>query len=174
MQRPSKEDLAAQQPFMDSILADPDDLSNYQVFSDWLIERGDPRGELIGLELQLNSPNVKGDERKTLSLKVKELEDAHAHLWMPEPLVPYLCSEPEDRDASYSFSFSKGFLASIYFDIVPNDFLEAVANSDLRLLWDMSIGMIDYGKNEAAYETCLLYTSPSPRDQRGSRMPSSA
>ena len=24
------------------------------------------------------------------------------------------------------------------------------------------------------YETCLLYTSPSPRDQRGSRMPSSA
>ena len=25
-----------------------------------------------------------------------------------------------------------------------------------------------------AYATCLLYTSPSPRDQRGSRMPSSA
>ena len=28
------------------------------------------------------------------------------------------------------------------------------------------------GLNKA--ETCLLYTSPSPRDQRGSRMPSSA
>ena len=31
---------------------------------------------------------------------------------------------------------------------------------------------------DSAYEsnlnTCLLYTSPSPRDQRGSRMPSSA
>ena len=26
----------------------------------------------------------------------------------------------------------------------------------------------------ARAETCLLYTSPSPRDQRGSRMPSSA
>ena len=25
-----------------------------------------------------------------------------------------------------------------------------------------------------AYMACLLYTSPSPRDQRGSRMPSSA
>ena len=25
-----------------------------------------------------------------------------------------------------------------------------------------------------AYKYCLLYTSPSPRDQRGSRMPSSA
>ena len=29
-------------------------------------------------------------------------------------------------------------------------------------------GMVEYLK------TCLLYTSPSPRDQRGSRMPSSA
>ena len=26
----------------------------------------------------------------------------------------------------------------------------------------------------ALSDTCLLYTSPSPRDQRGSRMPSSA
>ena len=31
------------------------------------------------------------------------------------------------------------------------------------------------GKNGSGNsETCLLYTSPSPRDQRGSRMPSSA
>ena len=27
---------------------------------------------------------------------------------------------------------------------------------------------------KGAYTVCLLYTSPSPRDQRGSRMPSSA
>ena len=31
------------------------------------------------------------------------------------------------------------------------------------------------GKNVTVHQTgCLLYTSPSPRDQRGSRMPSSA
>ena len=29
-------------------------------------------------------------------------------------------------------------------------------------------------ENPAHYKDCLLYTSPSPRDQRGSRMPSSA
>ena len=28
--------------------------------------------------------------------------------------------------------------------------------------------------SQHGYDTCLLYTSPSPRDQRGSRMPSSA
>ena len=27
---------------------------------------------------------------------------------------------------------------------------------------------------DAAFDTCLLYTSPSPRDKRQSRMPSSA
>ena len=31
-----------------------------------------------------------------------------------------------------------------------------------------------YGKLSDLYGRCLLYTSPSPRDQRGSRMPSSA
>ena len=30
------------------------------------------------------------------------------------------------------------------------------------------------GEVIAQYDICLLYTSPSPRDQRGSRMPSSA
>ena len=29
-------------------------------------------------------------------------------------------------------------------------------------------------KNDIGIYACLLYTSPSPRDQRGSRMPSSA
>ena len=32
----------------------------------------------------------------------------------------------------------------------------------------------DLGEAEDEEEICLLYTSPSPRDQRGSRMPSSA
>ena len=31
-----------------------------------------------------------------------------------------------------------------------------------------------WGGTKALFGTCLLYTSPSPRDQRGSRMPSSA
>ena len=32
----------------------------------------------------------------------------------------------------------------------------------------------DYKKDIVELNSCLLYTSPSPRDQRGSRMPSSA
>ena len=40
----------------------------------------------------------------------------------------------------------------------------ALDNADLELYKDEVLGVIG----------CLLYTSPSPRDQRGSRMPSSA
>ena len=35
-------------------------------------------------------------------------------------------------------------------------------------------GMVPTHKTEHMINDCLLYTSPSPRDQRGSRMPSSA
>ena len=34
--------------------------------------------------------------------------------------------------------------------------------------WDQTASAVD------PFDDCLLYTSPSPRDQRGSRMPSSA
>ena len=37
--------------------------------------------------------------------------------------------------------------------------------------WQMTLEEI---KTKYGYETCLLYTSPSPRDISGSRMPSSA
>ena len=37
--------------------------------------------------------------------------------------------------------------------------------------WKVSITLEEL---ELPYQTCLLYTSPSPRDKRQSRMPSSA
>ena len=42
----------------------------------------------------------------------------------------------------------------------------------LRIVYP-HVDLICINENAVTY-TCLLYTSPSPRDQRGSRMPSSA
>ena len=39
---------------------------------------------------------------------------------------------------------------------------------------DELVRILDVRRVEAVAQACLLYTSPSPRDQRGSRMPSSA
>ena len=56
--------------------------------------------------------------------------------------------------------------------LVGNNFANILASAIVTII------MIDYfGGNVllgSVILTCLLYTSPSPRDQRGSRMPSSA
>ena len=47
---------------------------------------------------------------------------------------------------------------------------------DLGIPIVVALNMVDVASSSGikVYNTCLLYTSPSPRDQRGSRMPSSA
>ena len=47
---------------------------------------------------------------------------------------------------------------------------DAVNSADVVVALGTEFGATDYDQ----YKDCLLYTSPSPRDQRGSRMPSSA
>ena len=56
------------------------------------------------------------------------------------------------------------------------------SNSSTPISWELkydehapiiSSGVLNSSSGVVPY-TCLLYTSPSPRDQRGSRMPSSA
>ena len=52
---------------------------------------------------------------------------------------------------------------------------EAIAVRDALVANGLETPMIDNGlSNVEKYERCLLYTSPSPRDKRQSRMPSSA
>ena len=48
-----------------------------------------------------------------------------------------------------------------------------VASGKTKLLSGEVDGLL-LGRQVGWLEVCLLYTSPSPRDQRGSRMPSSA
>ena len=45
---------------------------------------------------------------------------------------------------------------------------------EAQLIQQMPDLFLDYGVTSVRDTGCLLYTSPSPRDQRGSRMPSSA
>ena len=47
-------------------------------------------------------------------------------------------------------------------------------NLKFRYMQDKRLMPADRHLANLMMDTCLLYTSPSPRDQRGSRMPSSA
>lgn len=66
-----------------TLLADrPDDLDVRRVFADALLTRGDPRGELMALELELGDPSVQGDRRRVLLERARELRTEP--LWFPE------------------------------------------------------------------------------------------
>ena len=58
--------------------------------------------------------------------------------------------------------------------------LDSIDNAKLRKFAEVNYGPWDRLQNNKSFvegissKPCLLYTSPSPRDQRGSRMPSSA
>ena len=57
---------------------------------------------------------------------------------------------------------------------VRADMTPQVARIDAHQLADADVAKLFYLGTVVRARTCLLYTSPSPRDQRGSRMPSSA
>ena len=51
--------------------------------------------------------------------------------------------------------------------------LEVCSRTKIPMLIDESVSD-KLPKRDGAFQACLLYTSPSPRDKRQSRMPSSA
>ena len=56
------------------------------------------------------------------------------------------------------------------FDIYSDEHIPALG----KALADHQCVVVRQKLTEQRHYDCLLYTSPSPRDQRGSRMPSSA
>ena len=67
----------------------------------------------------------------------------------------------DDKDAP-AINFADEFIYGDYQDInIINNFLEKV-------------DLVTYEFENIPYDICLLYTSPSPRDPKTSRMPSSA
>ena len=87
-----------------------------------------------------------------------------ASVFMPVPALPE--------------ALSKGVVdgAVIPWEIVPPLKVQDLAPNHTETPGERGLytAVFVIAMNKAKYDACLLYTSPSPRDQRGSRMPSSA
>ncbi|MFT3691612.1 MAG: TIGR02996 domain-containing protein [Kofleriaceae bacterium] len=82
--------------FIADIWAHPKDDGLRDVFADWLIQRDDPRGELIALQVG----KTQGRSTKDGEKREKKLLAEHARLWMG-PLAPVV----------KNYVFERGFLA---------------------------------------------------------------
>lgn len=57
--------LDARNPELEAAIAkNPHDLESYLVYADWLIEQGDPRGELVTAQAMTERPGATADERR--------------------------------------------------------------------------------------------------------------
>ena len=98
-------------------------------------------------------------------------------------LVPYADAAKERGTHVYHLNIGQPDIPT------PNEYFQAILDAEIKTLaYSPSAGIDPLREQIAAYYgrlghnisdqqvivTCLLYTSPSPRDQRGSRMPSSA
>ncbi len=87
-------DSAPERALLSAVLEAPRDDGPRQVYADWLIERGAPRGEFINLQLRATL----GEEQRA---RIRSLEARHGRAWLGaiEPAIV-----PE------SFRFKRGFL----------------------------------------------------------------
>ena len=119
-------------------------------------------------------------EAKTLFQQGKlylELETQMIERLLYQPLEIKVDQEKLNRIVYIPVANSNSKAKNTTNNFAPNWYLRlnsatpmaAIVDGETTLKIESEIGTVD-----AALKTCLLYTSPSPRDQRGSRMPSSA
>ena len=63
--------------FEKALAANPDDLAGWSAFADYLTEQGDPRGEVMQIQLALADESRKAPERKKLAKREEELLKKH-------------------------------------------------------------------------------------------------
>ncbi len=102
-----------------ALVDDPDDLAAHAAYADLLMERGDPRGEFIRVQLALEDPNLSQQERQQLRRREQELQGRHGRDWLGG-LAPHLLDQqgvPERRrrtDRAWHFQFARGWLDSVH------------------------------------------------------------
>lgn len=73
-----REDGKTFEDYVNAIRAAPDDLALRNVFADWLVERGDPRGELMALQLSRREGRTSAPDRE------RKLIEKHGGEWAGE------------------------------------------------------------------------------------------
>jgi uncharacterized protein (TIGR02996 family) len=98
--------MNAEEHFTEAILANPDDDTLRLVYADWLEERGDPRGEFIRVQYEMEQPGLEAKHKAELIIREKVLQSLHAEKWLG-PLA----------DLRDHILFRHGFPAGIVMDL---------------------------------------------------------
>jgi uncharacterized protein (TIGR02996 family) len=97
-----------------ALAADFDDLVVHHAYADLLSEHGDPRGELIQVQLALENKKLPSAEQKRLMTRQDELLAAHKHEWLGG-LAEHLARRPGPGGArpNCQFELVRGWVRSV-------------------------------------------------------------
>jgi uncharacterized protein (TIGR02996 family) len=111
--------MSIEEAFLRDICGAPDDDAPRLIYADWLTDRGDPRGELIRLQVALEDPALGHAQRRQLQEREQALLQEHGRGWLGD-LAPYLLDQRGINDqgeycryhagAPYQFQFARGWL----------------------------------------------------------------
>jgi uncharacterized protein (TIGR02996 family) len=122
-----------------ALVENPDDLAAHMVYADYLSEQGDPRGELIQVQLALEDASRSEPERKKLRQREEELLSLHARQWLGEA-GRVLWGAWSGPDCPWRYSFARGWVDSVRLLPGPDEAVAAVVKApQMRLLRKLEV-----------------------------------
>ncbi len=125
-----------------ALAADFDDLTTHKVYADLLEEEGDPRGELIRVQLALEDKKLRAANRDSLKAREAELLAAHKKEWLGG-LAPHLEYRrgPGGARPNCQFGVERGWVRSLSVLRLDKKPIKAVRGCPLiRMLSWVSLG----------------------------------
>lgn len=144
----------AKTAFEKQLAEDPDDVETLAVYADWLIDQGDPRGELIQVQLALEDESRPKEQRKELKKREAALLKKHEKEWLGE-MRAFLLGEDldpawEDSPENFRYEFERGRLSSLHISSLSVPMARALRDwQGTRFLRDLAIEYVrDEGEGE--------------------------
>src|SRR5262249_10266051 len=149
--RPSPAPPPVQQSLEEALAENPDDLAAHAAYGDYLMERGDPRGEFIQVQLALEDPGRPAKERTRLRKRENELLKQHGRQWLGD-LGRFLFGDWSGEDKPYHYQFARGWLDLVRVLPFPDAVIAALARSPQARLLRRLEGVYDMRYHPFAFD----------------------
>jgi uncharacterized protein (TIGR02996 family) len=133
-----------------ALLENPDEVAAHAAYADYLMEQGDPRGEVIQVQLALEDPGRSAQERKQLRDREDELLKHHGRKWLGDA-GRFLFGPWSGADKPSRYQFVRGWLDQVCVLPSPDAIFAALARSPetrllrrLEVVYDMRYHPFDF------------------------------
>lgn len=136
--------------FEAALRANPHDRAGWCAYADFLVEKGDPRGEFMQTQIALEDASRPKTERDALKKKEKALLKAHATEWVGVWADHESATAPTDEwrppnDAWKPYTFTRGVLSGVEIGVLNVELARLIVKApQLGFVRDLVIHDVDY------------------------------